>query len=628
MNISHRNDIQGLRAIAVLAVIVFHFNREWLPGGFVGVDIFFVISGFLITTILIREKDNPHYSLRITLNNFYFSRIRRIVPAYIFMLTIIMLVASWLFLSQDFHIFVNSLKNAIIFNSNSYFSDFGDYFAPASHELPLLHTWSLAVEIKFYLIIPFFILFCPTSWLKWTLATLLIGLTIFSEYQLRFLAIEQSTYYSLYARLPEFFAGGLTALCAIKYSEDRLPVWLGALGLIIIILSVIAQPALGVFPGAAALIPVVGCMLLLSQPAQGWVGRLLRSKALVWIGALSYSLYLWHWPVLAFLRYYSGEEMLSIKLSIVFILTTLLLSMLSYYFVEHRFRIPVAKDKHALAWLLLIACVCAAAFSMFKVNDRFTVNDLPIEYQRYADPEIICHGQIIGECLRGDLSSDREVLVLGDSHAAMLNNFFDYLGKTIGFKARIITASSCMTIPSFDYPRIPEWAQESCLNQIKFAKTFISKNKVIFIGGMWSYHFSFPSFEKSLSEFISTYEKGHSIYFLPQIPLLDNNIERLNRFNKLGFDKTPIIDNNYVVANELLNNMIAPYPKVSIVDAKIDVSTWLTFSSLNYSDKSHLNEVGSYEYARMYFNAIAAIFKKTEMETESDLTVKNTKNIK
>ncbi|WP_323968185.1 acyltransferase family protein [Aeromonas veronii] len=627
MSISHRNDVQGLRAIAVLAVIVFHFNREWLPGGFVGVDIFFVISGFLITTILIREKGSPHYSLRIILNKFYFSRIQRIFPAYLFMLAIVMLVASWLFISQDFNSFVDSLKNAILFNSNSYFSAFGDYFAPATHEQPLLHTWSLAVEIKFYLMAPLFILFCPTSWLKWTLASLLIGLTICAEYQLRFLAIEQSTYYSLYARLPEFFAGSLTALYAIKSSEDRLPDWLGSLGLIIIIIAVIVQPALGGFPGAAALIPVVGCMLLLSQPAQGWVGRLLRRKSLVWIGALSYSLYLWHWPVLAFLRYYSGEEVLSINLSIVFISMTFFLSMLSYYFVEHRFRIPVAKDKHVLAWLLLIACVCMAAFSMFKINDQFTVNDMPLEYQRYADPETICHGQIVGECLRGDLSSDKEVLVLGDSHAAMLNNFFDYLGKRIGFKARIITASSCMTIPSFDYPRIPEWAQENCRNQIKFAKTLISKNKVIFIGAMWSYHFSFPSFEKSLSEFISEYEKGHSIYFLPQIPLLDNNIERLNRFNRLGFNKTPIIDNNYVVANELLNNIVSLYPKVSIVNAKIDVSSWLTFSSLNYSDKSHLNEVGSYEYAKMYFNPIATIFKKKEMETEPELNVKTIKNI-
>lgn len=626
MSIFHRNDIQGLRAIAVLAVIVFHFNREWLPGGFVGVDIFFVISGFLITTILIREKDNPHYSLRIIFNNFYVSRIRRIIPAYMFMLGIIMLMASWFFIPQDFNIFVDSLKDAIFFNSNSYFSNFGNYFAPASHEQPLLHTWSLAVEIKFYLIAPLFILFCPTSWLKWTLATLLIGLTAFAEYQLRFLAIEQSTYYSLYARLPEFFAGGLTALFTIKHLEGRLPDWLGVLGLIIIILAVIVQPALGVFPGASALIPVVGCMLLLSQPAQGWVGCLLRNKALVWIGALSYSLYLWHWPVLAFLRYYSGQEVLNIYLSIIFILITLFLSMLSYYFIEHRFRIPVAKDKQASTWSLLIACVCAAAFSMFKVNNIFTVNDLPLEYQRYADPETICHGKIIGDCLRGDLSSDREVLVLGDSHAAMLNNFFDFLGKRIGFKARIITASSCMTIPSFDYPRIPEWAQESCLNQIKYAKSFISKNKIIFIGGMWSYHFTFPTFEKSLSEFIREYEKEHSIYFLPQIPLLENNIERLKRFNKLGFDKKPIIDNNYVVANELLTNIISLYPKVSIVDAKIDVSSWLTFSSLNYSDKSHLNEVGAYEYAKMYFNAIAAIFKKAEME-KIDLTVKDTKNI-
>ena len=98
---------------------------------------------------------------------------------------------------------------------------------------------------------------------------------------------------------------------------------------------------------------------------------------------------------------------------------------------------------------------------MAKVNAVFTPEQLPIEYRRYADPETICHGKIIGACLKGDLTSDREVLVLGDSHATMLNHFFDYLGKELGFKARIITASSCLTISGFDYQKIAEWAHES-----------------------------------------------------------------------------------------------------------------------------------------------------------------------
>ncbi|MFA0910695.1 acyltransferase [Vibrio cholerae] len=213
-SVPHRKDIQGLRAIAVLAVMVFHLNPTWLPGGFVGVDVFLVISGFLITSILLHKKSSAGYSLTETLKYFYVSRFKRIVPAYFLMLIIVALVAAVLFLPSDFNTFRKGLEKAVWFSSNRYFSGFGDYFAPTSYEQPLLHTWSLAVEIQFYLLAPFIVLLLPVRLLKWLFAGLLIMLTAIAEYRLRLLGIEQVTYYSLYARLPEFFAGGIAALYA------------------------------------------------------------------------------------------------------------------------------------------------------------------------------------------------------------------------------------------------------------------------------------------------------------------------------------------------------------------------------------------------------------------------------
>ncbi|MCF3099535.1 acyltransferase [Aeromonas australiensis] len=292
-SVPHRKDIEGLRAIAVLAVMVFHLNPNWLPGGFIGVDVFLVISGFLITSILLHKKSSASYSLTETLKYFYVSRFKRIVPAYFVMLIVVALLAAVFFLPSDFNTFRKGLEKAAWFTSNRYFASFGDYFAPANYEQPLLHTWSLAVEIQFYMLAPFLVLLLPVKWLKWVFTGLLVGLIGLAEYRLQFIGAEQATYYSLYARLPEFFAGGLVALYAIN-APQRLGncKWFSAVGLQLIGIAVIFQPQLGPFPGVTALLPVVASVLLLSQPAsqpasQPIVVKLLSSKILVWIGALS-----------------------------------------------------------------------------------------------------------------------------------------------------------------------------------------------------------------------------------------------------------------------------------------------------------------------------------------------------
>lgn len=517
---NYRSDIQGLRAIAVLAVMVFHFNPAWLPGGFVGVDVFLVISGFLITTILLHKKEQTGYSLTATLLYFYASRFKRIAPAYFVMLVLVALVAAVFFLPQDFNTFKKSLDKSVWFNSNNYFAGFGDYFAPANNEQPLLHTWSLAVEIQFYLLAPFMVLLLPTRWLKWVFTGLLIGLTAIAEYRMRILGIEQATYYSLYARLPEFFAGGLVALYVKTVSEGlKSHVWRGTLGLLLIIMATLTQPLLGHFPGIAALLAVAGSVLILTQPAQGWGGKLLSCKTLVWIGALSYSLYLWHWPVLAFLRYYTGSEVLSAGFSLLFMLLTCVLSIISYYGVEKAFRTKRTNKKQALGWMLLAASIFGTYQALARVNAAFTPEQMPIEYRRYGDRATICHGKIVGDCLKGDLNSEKEVLVLGDSHAAMLNHFFDYLGKEIGFKSRIVTASSCVTIPGFDYQRIPEWAQKACLQQIEAVKDFVIKPDSIYIAGMWTYHIKSKEFLNLLEDFIKNSPETR-IFFSRRYPVL------------------------------------------------------------------------------------------------------------
>lgn len=596
----YRQDIQGLRAIAVLAVMIFHLNPVWLPGGFIGVDVFFVISGFLITKIVLNKRTQADYKLSDALIYFYISRFKRIFPAYFFMLVMVAVVAAVFLLPQNFNTFKNGLDKAVWFNSNSYFASFGDYFSLINYEQPLLHTWSLAIEIKFYLIAPFLILLLPIKWVKFFFAVLLVGFMVVAEYRLRVQGIEQATYYSFYARLPEFFAGCLTALHITTVSGSKRTVLLSSIGLVLIILSAIIQPTFGTFPGLAALLPVIGTVLLLVYSTKGYLGQLLCSKPLIWIGALSYSLYLWHWPILAFLRYYTGNEVLSFSFCLLFVFLTLVLTVVSYYWIEKPYRTKRTTKKIYLAWVFLVVSVLGTSQTLAAVNAAFTPEQLPIEYRRYADPDTICHGKIVGNCLQGDLTSDREVLVLGDSHAAMLNHFFDYLGKELNFKARIITASSCVTIPGFDYQRISEWAQQPCLDQIEMARPHIEKSKLIYIAGMWSYQMQSELFNLALNGFLKSY-KHKEIIFLSQVPYFDRDVNRNKRFIAIGINSVMMTDPFWQDSNTKLQNVITEnYDHAQYLNlSNLPVFDQAPFvgSALIYSDSHHLNQVGATEYA-------------------------------
>jgi peptidoglycan/LPS O-acetylase OafA/YrhL len=321
-----RLDVQGLRAVAVLAVMIYHVNSAWLPSGFVGGDVFFVISGFIITSLIIERKDDFDWK------GFYWGRVKRIAPAYFLMLAVVALASAVLFLPADFKFFRDSLKAALSFTSNSYFEGFGSYFAPSAHELPLLHTWSLAIEMQFYLFLPVLVCFLPTRLLRPVFVLLSIGLLAWSEYKL-FNKSEQAVYFSLIARFPEFLIGAFVALLPPKNSLPmRYKSLIGAGGAVLLALSFVFIDVQR-FPGVWTLLPCIATALLIAA-RHGPVSTLLAAKPMVWVGGISYSLYLWHWPILAFIRYYTGQYELQMVWLAVFVISSLVVARLSYRWVE------------------------------------------------------------------------------------------------------------------------------------------------------------------------------------------------------------------------------------------------------------------------------------------------------
>ncbi|CAM4016893.1 putative peptidoglycan O-acetyltransferase YrhL [Pseudomonas reidholzensis] len=605
-----RNDIQGLRALAVLAIIVFHVNQHWLPGGFVGVDIFFVISGFLITGILARQKVRGS----VNVLSFYTSRLRRIVPAYVFLLAIVTVVMAILLIPRDFDSFFDSLKSALYFNSNNYFNSQNDYFAAASYERPLLHTWSLAIEMQFYLVLPVLVVLMPVRFVKPALVILAAIFVLHAEYQL-VNDEKQSVYFSLLARVPEFLIGSLLAVSASGTlgGHNNLKAWAGTA---LLIFSVVCISEASRFPGFLALAPCIGTALLLSAP-DSLVNRWLAGRVMVFIGGLSYSLYLWHWPVLAGLRYFLEVYELSLSALVLFAVLTLALSMFSYYFIEHPFRRPsVPNVQYKLA---AFSALAAALILAAKVTNPLLVPPMAVELTRYALPETICHGQIVGECLRGDPQGSREILLLGDSHAAQLNYFADVVGRAINARIRVITASSCIPIAGFDKERITERARRPCEEQTLALQRYRDSADAVWLAGMWQYHVPSEKFLRSFERFLSETEaRRQPLIVLAQVPMLTSNVQRMHRFNELGSARTAHLENTWASANQQIANRVAQHPNAAFFDPAVLAlfsTPPIADGRLIYRDNHHLNEVGSNAYGRVAADLLASELSRLQQVT-------------
>lgn len=338
----YRAEIDGLRAIAVLPVMLFHGGFNLFSGGFVGVDVFFVISGYLITTIILSEKEQGNFSLI----NFYDRRARRILPA-LFMVMLICLPFAWMLLTPtDMKEFSKSLIAVPTFLSNILFWQETDYFATATELKPLLHTWSLAVEEQYYVLFPLFLMFMWGFRRSWILGILILASLIsLAGAQWAAFHYPSANFYLLLSRAWELAIGAVIAFYFL-YRKDETKHHLSNklfneifafLGLAMIGFSIFTYDKSIPFPSFYALVPTIGTgMIIIFATSQTLVGRFLSAKLLVGIGLISYSAYLWHQPLLAFARHWLWEFNALTAMPILII--TLIFAYLSWRLVEKPFR--------------------------------------------------------------------------------------------------------------------------------------------------------------------------------------------------------------------------------------------------------------------------------------------------
>ena len=362
----YRREIDGLRAVAVLPVILFHAGFKVFEGGFIGVDVFFVISGYLITTIILADMDEGKFSL-IT---FYERRARRILPA-LFFVILCSLPFAWLWLLPD-HLkdFSQSLTAVSVFSSNVLFWMESGYFAPAAEFKPLLHTWSLAVEEQYYVLFPLFLMMLWKLHKRWIFGSL-IAVAVVSLVVAQWGAYNRPspTFFLLPTRAWELAIGALIAFYLFYVREQTdfvtsnkgISEVLGLLGLILIFFSFFAFSKSTPFPSLYALIPTVGtALIIIFATSDTIVGRLLSIKPLVGIGLVSYSTYLWHYPLFVFARHRSLTE-LSTALLLFLSVLSIFLAFFSWRFVEMPFRNRMAISRKSVFVCAVVGSVAFAA---------------------------------------------------------------------------------------------------------------------------------------------------------------------------------------------------------------------------------------------------------------------------
>jgi peptidoglycan/LPS O-acetylase OafA/YrhL len=503
----YRREIDGLRAVAVLPVILFHAGFETFSGGFVGVDVFFVISGYLITTIILAELEQGKFSIV----NFYERRARRILPA-LFLVMFVCIPFAWLWLlPSDTKDFSQSLVAVTVFASNILFWRSSGYFDTAAELKPLLHTWSLAVEEQYYVLFPLFLMLFWKLGKRWILVTLgLVFVASLALAQWGAYANPIAAFFLLPTRGWELLIGAFAAFYLSKANRKDFGKGLsefgGWLGLVLILYSVFAYSKTTPFPGFYALVPTLGTVLIiLFGSKHTTVGKLVGNKIFVGIGLISYSAYLWHQPLFAFARHSSLSEP-SDYIFLFLSLLTLILAYGSWKFVETPLRSKLILDRSKF---FLFSILGAIVFSIIgfighKLNGfedyyfKYRVGAADrkiISYLKYNEGAEFKKGYRSGTCFYGSqlnsfeyfdkaqclkITPDkRNYLVLGDSHSAHLAEAFRTNFTQHNFLQA--SASGCR-------PVLPLNGEKRCTDLINFIYSkFLLENRLsgIILSARW-----------------------------------------------------------------------------------------------------------------------------------------------
>ena len=633
----YRPDIDGLRAVAVLSVIVYHVNPALVPAGFVGVDIFFVISGYLISLQIFKDIQAGRFSIL----EFYRRRIKRIAPAMLVVLGVTLAFAQIMLRPEDAEEVARSAFWSLLSLANAHFwlADDGSYFAGPSDELPLLHFWSLAVEEQFYMIWPLVLMLCGSRIASrpFFAVAIVVAVLSFLFGQYYFSVDPSFVYYMLPARAGELLIGALAAWWIHARGALRISrMWndiLATAGIALVAGALFLVSADDPFPGFAALAPTLGTAALILSGGAGrtWATQLLTLRPMTWVGLVSYSAYLWHWPILAFLRY--AGVTISAPVGAAVVISTLTLAWLSYAYVET----PLRKTRQGvLAVLTKMYLLPAGALGILAVASLKTDGEVfhrfypgyiaQLEQTRLSlQPtfglDFVCqHPRISTEdiensnCVVGPPELPISVILWGDSNASHYIGMLTEFGKESGFRFRNVETGACPPLYGDPTPFVVPRRKDDCAASNRLIWPYLMDYKTVVISASWAVYQ-----ERSvdfLDEFEATVDRladaGINVVLLGKAPVFDGYdrlcSEKALRFGFMDCSTAPIpLNPDVAAANKQLRSIAQQRQSVAYFDANdyLCPNGLCTVEDENgtvrYYDRSHL----TYDASRQLGRSIA-----------------------
>ena len=637
-SIKYRPEIDGLRSIAILGVLIFHFNEKWLKGGFLGVDVFFVISGYLITSIIVNELNAGTFSLK----NFWERRVRRIFPALAFMLLVFLLLAFILFvppadLSSQGR---QSLKVLALVSNQYMLSLAGDYWGADASTISLLHTWSLSIEEQFYVFLPIILLLVYKCNLRKFVFELLIGVFIGSlAWCIIQSPVDQSSaFFYLSTRAWELLAGSILAIIAPRISSkitSQTSNFLSLLGLFIVILSYILIEGTG-FPGWKGCVPVLGTILFIGfSSSNSFAGSCLSNRNFVYVGKVSYSLYLWHWPFLVLGKILADiYEIQEIRHAAFFI--SIIVALLSFHYIE-----PIGK-KIKNIWVFfissLIVIVAIGLLASFnsrnlanleffattskllvyeckqsnrKINNFSTFEFRGIDLVKPDNLNTNSNYDIVPR--HTSQESKTEIIVLGDSHGLMWASLIERVANKNNTGAIFWTTHGVPPFLESNAVKKMNFSaeQRAELNRLKLESIKINKPKLVMIITRLDTKWNNDSAEisgfrfKELIEAIHNLSPNSRVLILDQPPMChfgnQNAAQWLGMRNKYFICETvPNLNlDSWKKGNDFISRLPNLYPFVDFVqisDIYLDAENRIKLvegKHILYLDDDHLSEYGA-----------------------------------
>jgi len=613
----YRSDIDGLRAVAVLLVIFYHIGIDCFSGGFIGVDIFFVISGFLITSILSHEISTCSFSY----HDFYKRRIKRLLPAYLIVSLVTTIGAYFLLLPDDLKFYVVSLSSSIVAMSNVFFSMLsGGYFSPRTELFPLLHTWSLSVEEQYYLVWPV-LLAVGYKILNKKLLSVVIVLTIFfvviSVYGVTYRA--SAAYYLIHYRVFELLVGSALAISWCRLPE--IPVYakhvLSITALIVLIGLGLNLTKNSNFPGFNAFYVCVATAVLIYTGIghAGIANKFLSLRLVVSVGLISYSLYLWHWPIISLLRYRQVE--FTPLVSMISMTLIFLLAWTSWYFIE----MPVRRSSLSFRALLSRYYVLPVCVVMLFSGVVYFFDGIPQRYEadmqelvssyssevdltrlcsiRPADVFDLSHEDILTNCSFGEvLNVSPSVLLTGDSHANHFKPFIDVLAKDVGVGAVYHVQGACTAVEGVGFVS----DKSVCAARNRMLLSYSDNYDFVVLAGAWKSHKNPAEFKVELS---AALEKIISMGARPVVlfdsPSIEEDMSKCPIYTRLGWIdggcdlKLTDVERLHQGYDDVITKVSEVYPTMVVINPKkilCDKLSCLTEIDdvAIYRDNNHINK--------------------------------------